>query len=193
LSEKLKNKTFREDLYYRISVIPIELPPLRDRLEDLPVLVQHFLQLHAQRQNMPALRVSEDVLAVLKTYSWPGNIRELQNALERACALCDDGCIELRDIPERILEVATQGTGMPGAAGLDPSTAEKALKAVRGSRTVQVMALKDFLRQQELAYISHVIDVLGGDKDRAAVMLGISLATLYRKVSPVEEEPACQN
>jgi DNA-binding NtrC family response regulator len=190
LQEKLKQKTFREDLYYRISVIPIELPPLRDRVEDIPLLVHYFVQAISQRQAVPPPHVPEPVLKVLTAYRWPGNVRELQNALERACALCDGGVIELRDLPERVLEsVATSVNVRPTPApaampAIDSALAEKAAGAAQWTKGFTLVQLKEFLHQQEVAYIEQAIQAVKGDKEKAAEMLGISMATLYRKLSP---------
>jgi DNA-binding NtrC family response regulator len=181
LQEKLKQKTFREDLYYRISVIPIELPPLRDRSDDIALLVSHFVRTTAQRQNIRPPAVSDDVLSVLKSYQWPGNVRELQNAIERACALCDAGLICLRDLPPQVLESVGKGT----AGGLSNAPVDSPLARVaRWVDKFEPVPLKDFLHQQEVAYIERVIEAADNDKDRAANMLGISIATLYRKLSP---------
>ncbi len=184
LQQKLKEKSFREDLYYRISVIPIELPPLRDRVEDIPLLVQHFVQKNAERQGTPAARVPDDVLEVLMSYSWPGNVRELQNALERAGALCDGGAIALKDLPERVLEKV----GCIGQAGLNPAVIQRAAGAIQTARGDSPIPLKDFLHQQEVGYIEQTIQASAGDKDKAAALLGISMATLYRKLAPTEDE-----
>jgi DNA-binding NtrC family response regulator len=190
LQEKLKQKTFREDLYYRISVIPIELPALRDRIEDIPLLVGYFVQLIAQRQSGPPPQVPEPVMKVLTAYRWPGNVRELQNALERACALCDGGVIELRDLPERVLEAvagaanARPATSPAAAPVVDSALAEKAAGAAQWTRGVPPMELKEFLHQQEVAYIEQAIQAAQGDKEKAAELLGISMATLYRKLAP---------
>jgi len=163
LQDKLRNKTFREDLYYRISVIPIELPPLRDRVADIPLLVQYFLQVFAQQQRIAVPQVAPEVLDVLQRYRWPGNVRELQNVLERACVLCDGGVITMKDLPALNLE-ATGATVPAAPAGSPP-------------------ALKSFLREQEISYIEEAIRAAGGDKEAAARKLGISMATLYRKLS----------
>ncbi len=204
LQQKMLNKGFREDLYYRISVIPIQLPPLRDRVEDIPLLVSHFVHEIAQNQGVPPPHVSDEVMNVLKVYDWPGNVRELQNAVERACALCDNGVIVLRDLPERVLEMVA-GTGSPTSLrqsptppssplGVDAALVEKAAGAAQWSRGIPPMQLKEFLRKQEVGYIEQAIEAAGGDKEKAAQMLGISMATLYRKLaspSAVEEpEPA---
>jgi DNA-binding NtrC family response regulator len=192
LQKKVKEKTFREDLFYRISVIPVQLPPLRERGDDLPVLVIHFVQVISQRLGMAAPRIPDEVMNVLRAYRWPGNVRELQNAIERACALCDNGVIELKDLPERILEtVATAGqeAGVEeernGANGPVASTvALQAASAAQWSKSGAPLQLKEFLHQQEVFYIEQAIKAAGGSKDKAAELLGISMATLYRKLAP---------
>ncbi|HVM60730.1 MAG TPA: sigma-54 dependent transcriptional regulator [Verrucomicrobiae bacterium] len=202
LQQKMMDKTFREDLYYRISVIPIQLPALRERVEDIPLLVTHFVQQICQRQGTATPRFSDEVMDVLKSYRWPGNVRELQNAVERATALCDGGVVALKDLPERVLEAASRGgvaapvmsapqpVTTPSAITRDvlepiinPSLAEKAAGAVPWSRGLPPMQLKEFLHRQEVDYIEQVIQVAGGDKEKAAEMLGISMATLYRKLA----------
>jgi DNA-binding NtrC family response regulator len=202
LQQKMVEKSFREDLYYRISVIPVQLPPLRDRTEDIPLLVTHFIQQISQRQGIVPPRFSDEVMGVLKSYRWPGNVRELQNAVERASALCDGGVVLLKDLPERVLEamagvgavtprvdlqrsspqpfVATTGTS---ERIIDPLLAEKAAGAAQWSRGLSPMQLKEFLHRQEVDYIEQVIQAAGGDKEKAAEMLGISMATLYRKLA----------
>jgi DNA-binding NtrC family response regulator len=184
LQAKLKDKTFREDLYYRISVIPIQLPALRERVDDIPLLVAHFVQTISERLERPLPRVPEDVLDVLKAYQWPGNVRELLNAIERACALCDHGEIELKDLPERLLESVAQQNAV--ATDSAPVSAQKAAGAAFWAHGATPIALKEFIRQQEIVYIEHAIEAAGGDKERAAEMLGISIATLYRKMTSEE-------
>jgi DNA-binding NtrC family response regulator len=183
LQKKLQEKQFREDLYYRISVIPIELPPLRDRTGDIPLLVHFFLQIIAQRNNTTPPTISDEVTAVLAAYPWPGNVRELQNAMERASALCDGGSVHLRDLPEHILQ-AVGKTAVAAEKPLDATVAQKAAGAAAWTLNSTPKPLKDFVHQQEVAYIEHAIAAAGGDKDKAAAMLGISMATLYRKLAP---------
>jgi DNA-binding NtrC family response regulator len=209
LQQKMVDKTFREDLYYRISVIPVQLPPLRDRTDDIPLLVSHFAQQISQRQKTPPPHISDEVMNVMKAYRWPGNVRELQNAIERACALCDGGAVLLKDLPERVLEAVagisaipqrvdshssvTQSMAaqdMPGPI-IDPMLAEKAAGAAQWSKGLPPVQLKEFLHRQEVDYIERVIQAAGGDKEKAAQMLGISMATLYRKLaSPSSEDEA---
>lgn len=193
LQQKMLDRTFREDLYYRLSVIPIQLPPLRDRVEDIPLLVGHFIHEIARRQGAPPPHMSDEVMNVLKAYNWPGNVRELQNALERACALCDDGVIVLRDLPERVLEVVA-GVGSPAnrqqpattpssLPSVDAMLVEKAAGAAQWSKGIPPIQLKEFLHRQEVNYIEQAIQAAGGDKEKAAEILGISMATLYRKLA----------
>jgi two-component system response regulator AtoC len=193
LQKKLKEKAFREDLYYRISVIPIELPPLRERRDDIPLLVNHFLQKSAERQSTTPPKVPTEVMNVLKFYHWPGNVRELQNALERACALCDDNALRLRDLPERILESAVAAGAVlnpDGTASADTETVGKVESVVSSVRPFRPIPLKDYLHQQEVLYIEQTVDHAGGNRARAAELLGISAATLYRKLSSAPQDPA---
>jgi DNA-binding NtrC family response regulator len=146
------------------------------------------------------------MMSVMKAYRWPGNVRELQNAVERAFALCDNGVFLLKDLPERVLETVA---GINGAApttlskssasssaarsnmpegAIDTTLAEMAAGAAQWSRGLPPMQLKEFLHGQEVNYIEQVIQSAGGDKEKAAHMLGISMATLYRKLAPSSEE-----
>jgi two-component system response regulator AtoC len=193
LQDKLREKAFREDLYYRISVIPISLPPLRERVEDIPMLAHHFVQTICERQSRPAPQLPEEVIELLKSYRWPGNVRELLNAMERACALCDGGVIQLSDLPERVLSGVAGASAEPqplAAPSVDIALAEKAAGAVQWSRGVPPMPLKEFLHQQEVGYIQRAIQAAGGSKEKAAEMLGISMATLYRKLAPAPSSSA---
>src|SRR3989454_290466 len=108
LQQRIKEGTFREDLFYRISVIPIELPPLRDRVEDIPELVHHFLA-HRQSSTNEVPKISDPAMEVLMNYTWPGNVRELENAIERGVALCDNSLIDAKDLPPRVLEAVQTG------------------------------------------------------------------------------------
>jgi transcriptional regulator with PAS, ATPase and Fis domain len=183
LQAKLKDKSFREDLYYRISVIPIQLPALRERVDDIPLLVTHFIKAISERLGRPAPRMPEEVLEVLQAYQWPGNVRELLNAMERSCALCDNGTIEMKDLPERLLESVAQ-QNVISSDDDKPAPAQKAAGAAFWAHGATPIALKEFIHQQEVMYIEYAIEAAGGDKERAADMLGISIATLYRKLTP---------
>jgi DNA-binding NtrC family response regulator len=164
LLEKTKNGNFREDLYYRLAVIPVEMPPLRERTEDIPLLVAHFLQKNSAQTSTAAKKIDPKALEILQSYRWPGNVRELENAIERACALCDDGLIRVADLPPQALRnsgvVPTEQTApMPVGQTLD-----------------------EYIREQERRYIEETIKLNSGNRERAAKMLDISMATLYRKL-----------
>ena len=164
LLEKVKEGKFREDLYYRLAVIPIELPPLRDRPEDIPLLVQHFLKKSAAGPNPRAMKIEPKAIEALQGYDWPGNVRELENAIERATALCDDDLIRVKDLPPQLLQGTADGPKSGGGA------------IPIGKK------LDDFIRDQERRFIEETIKHSYGNREKAAKVLGISMATLYRKI-----------
>src|SRR6266850_5358271 len=165
LQGKMKDGSFREDLYYRLAVIPVEIPPLRERLEDVPLLVNHFLQKQAPAATGETKKIDPKAVDILCHYDYPGNVRELENAIERACALCENDMILPTDLPPNIVATAL---------------GEKA-EQVRASMPVGE-PLDDFIQQQERGYIEATLAHCGGSREKAATMLGISMATLYRKV-----------
>lgn len=166
LQEAVAAGTFREDLYYKVSVIPIEVPPLRSRVEDIPLLAAHFLQRHAERTGSPAPEIDKYALRLLENYGWPGNVGELQNAMERACAFAEDGRIRPVDLPPKV----TQKVEITDA---DQKTVHH-LPIGAG--------LSDFVRKQEKLFIRETLKYNGGSREKTASMLGVSIATLYRKM-----------
>jgi len=166
LEGKIKKGEFREDLFYRLSVIPVELPPLRERLSDIPLLVKHFLKDMNERESRE-ISIEPVAVSALQCYNWPGNVRELENVINRAGALCEASKIDLADLPPKIVEIAQNG---------NLRAEQEDVAQHRGS------SLKAFLRNKERDYIQFVLDQCGGDKDKAAKALGISLATFYRKI-----------
>ncbi|MEQ1850026.1 MAG: sigma-54 dependent transcriptional regulator [Chthoniobacteraceae bacterium] len=166
LLDKVKDGKFREDLYYRLAVIPIELPPLRDRPEDIPLLVQHFLKSRSEAEGGTPIKIEPKAVECLQSYNWPGNVRELENAIERASALCDDQVIRMKDLPPQVIHHE------PGSSGLKGSS----LALPIGKK------LDDFIGDQERFFINETIKHTGGNREKAAKILGISMATLYRKI-----------
>lgn len=156
LIKEIKNRTFREDLYYRLNVIPIYLPALRDRIEDIPLLTDHFLKKFNQELNGTAESISKEAMEKLMKHSWPGNIRELENAIERAVALSKHKVIVPEDIP------LIKG---PNNDEIEQLRIDKAMT----------------LEELEKRYISKVLGQTGGRKGKAAQILGIDRRTLYRK------------
>ena len=114
---KSRDGSFREDLYYRLAVIPVEIPPLRERLEDVPLLVNHFLQKQASPTGGGPKKIDPKAVDILCRYDYPGNVRELENAIERACALCEDDMIMSGDLPPQIVELARRRRGQESARG----------------------------------------------------------------------------
>lgn len=145
---------FREDLFYRLGVIELVVPPLRDRREDMPSLARHLVEKTSRRLGIENLRLDSTTLDCLLAYSWPGNVRELENALERAAVLCKDRVIRPEDLP----------TSVTHAAVAAPSSVQRTLLEV------------------EQQHIQAVLDAVGGKRTRAAEILGISPATLWRRL-----------
>ncbi|MDH5563921.1 MAG: sigma-54 dependent transcriptional regulator [Nitrospirota bacterium] len=164
LAEEVKAKRFREDLYYRLNVIEIRLPPLRDRKEDIPLLAHGLLKKSLTAQQKHIEGISDSALARLIDYQWPGNVRELENIVERAATLTQGSSISLEDLPINLQ--AIQGDGQ---------FIEDAVE--------QILPLG----QVEKSYIRRVLEKLGGNKYQTAHVLGIDRKTLYRKLSEMEE------
>jgi two-component system response regulator AtoC len=156
LTECVKNGQFREDLYFRLSVIPIAIPPLRERREDVSLLVRHFLEKRYERFGVE-VALDDEAMYVLENHDWPGNVRELENVIERAATLCEGNRIRLADLPERLLE------------GHDLSF-------------VHDKTLKSITRDTQRRHIARVLRESGGDKKTAAKLLEISVPSLYRKI-----------
>jgi transcriptional regulator with PAS, ATPase and Fis domain len=128
---------FREDLYYRVNVVNLKIPPLRERLEDLPRLVNHFIEQFRGKRQKPIERVSSEVMALLLRYRWPGNIRELENAIEHAFVLCRGNVIEVEQLPERIVSGARKGENSStpfGGSSLE-AVIRECLSRNRGNRS----------------------------------------------------------
>jgi two-component system response regulator HydG len=161
LESQVKNGQFRQDLFYRLNVITIEVPPLRDRADDIPLLAQFFLSKYNEANQKKIEGFSEEVMGVLGRFPWPGNVRELENIIERAVSLCQGKRIDLADLPPRL-------TGVSEAAG-------------------QVMIPVGLpLDKIEQIVIQKTLVKTRGDKKAAANMLGISLSSLYNKLSRKE-------
>jgi DNA-binding NtrC family response regulator len=167
LDEEVKAGRFREDLYFRINVVTVHLPPLRERREDIPILVAHFLAKLARRERRAPAALSPEALKLLSAYAWPGNVRELENAIERAVAVAKGNVVLPSDLPPEVGGGA--GTAAAAAAGAGPATGEGGIIADRPT-----------LGELERRYIQLVLVECGGNKKKAAEKLGIDRRTLYR-------------
>jgi DNA-binding NtrC family response regulator len=159
LEEEIKRGNFRRDLFYRLNVIAIHLPPLRERADDIPMLADTFLIRACERHGVPAKRYSDGALEALVEYHWPGNVRELENAVERSVILSSSDVVDRASLPDRITERRSE-----------PLVNERA-------------APNPTLDTVERAYIMWVLQSEGGNKTRAAEVLGIDPSTLHRKLS----------
>jgi two-component system, NtrC family, response regulator AtoC len=167
LDEEVKTGRFREDLYFRINVVTVHLPPLRDRREDVPILVAHFLAKLARRERRAAAALSPEALKLLNGYSWPGNVRELENAIERAVAVAKGNVVIPSDLPPEV------GGGAGTAAAI-------AASGGGGLGDGGIIADRPSLGELERRYIQLVLQESGGNKKKAAEKLGIDRRTLYR-------------
>jgi DNA-binding NtrC family response regulator len=171
LTLEVEQQRFRADLFYRLNVVSLHIPPLRERTEDIPNLVDYFLGVYRERFTRPRLELSEEARARLEKYSWPGNVRELRNCLERAAALSAGDTIEVDQIP--ILDAGSPRIGVDRSApAADPQTAPITLEEL------------------EREHILGVLKQSAGNRERAAAILGISSRTLYRKLREYENQTA---
>ncbi len=161
LEDDVKRGVFREDLYYRLNVIVVNLPPLRQRLEDIPLLADHFLTMYTARNNKQIEGISPDALDLMTSYYWPGNVRELENVIERAVVLSRNPTIETGDLPSRISDE----------------------ERYQGQITVSIGTP---LEEMERRMIRETLRHTKGDKKLAARLLGIATRTIYRKMETVE-------
>jgi len=169
LKEEIRKGSFREDLYYRLNVVPMHLPPLRERREDILLLSDHFMNKFSQKMGKEITGLSEEAKTILLKYTFPGNIRELENMLERAVALIKGKVIQAYDLPE---EVCGQ-----------TSPVRDVCEKIRGSKPL-ASAVSLF----EKEYIQSVLEKTKGKKEQAAEILGISRKTLWEKIKELEIE-----
>jgi DNA-binding NtrC family response regulator len=167
LEQCVEDGTFREDLYYKISVIPIDVPPLRNRREDIELLSEYFLERYAERTGTPVQEVDKYAARLLEQYTWPGNVGELLNAVERACAFSEKNRIRPVDLPPKV------------AQKVEISDDEH--EQVKHQLPIGTK-LSDYIKKQEKLFIRETLKYNGGSREKTASMLGVSIATLYRKM-----------
>jgi two-component system response regulator HydG len=161
LAQLVKDKRFREDLYYRLQVITVTVPPLRDRREDIPLLAQHFLRRFAAKNHRELEGFTEAALARLIEYSWPGNVRELEHATERAVILGRGPLIDVGDLPETVSQTEPSARVIPIPLGMP-------------------------LEEVEQRLVEETLRLTKGNKVLAAKLLGIASRTIYRKLKERE-------
>lgn len=176
----VKDGSFREDLFYRLNVFPLEAPPLRERREDIPALVQHFISRFNVEEGKRVAGAAPETMEMLVAHDWPGNVRQLENAIYRAIVLSDGPYLQLHDFP------AISGVAMPVPAEALPAPAPASAPAIEmPPAPVQILDARGHLRTLEdieRDLIQHAIEVYAGHMSEIARRLGIGRSTLYRKV-----------
>jgi len=160
LKEQIAKGTFREDLYYRLNVIPFHVPPLRERAEDIPLFVEYFLKEFARETAREVLTVSDEAMGVLLAYQWPGNVRELKNLMERLVIMTPSSVITTDDIPVYL-------------KGSQPAQSQNIFKSA---------LLKEARRDFEREFIARKLKEFGGNIAKTAESIGIERSHLYRKI-----------
>ena len=160
LEDEVYERRFREDLFYRINVVKIDVPPLRERGGDVLHLARHFLAIYAERHGKPAMELTPTAAEKLISYSWPGNVRELENCLDGAVALARNDKVELDDLPEKVKSFRPERF------------------VVSANQPEEIVTIDELERR----YILRVLSLVGGNKSRAAQVLGFDRRTLYRKL-----------
>jgi DNA-binding NtrC family response regulator len=186
LEEAITKKEFREDLYYRLNVVGIHLPPLRARSEDIPLLAEYFLSRIAQKQHRPLLQLSGEAIKVMQAYPWPGNVRELQNTLQRACVLATSDVLLPKDLPlgqvisvSEVIDLSaapeTQGTALTELTVEEAARSLfEALTRENGDRELLPWIEEDFTRR--------AMDLSNNNQVKSSKLLGITRATLRKRL-----------
>lgn len=168
LKAKVKQGGFREDLYYRLKVVEIILPPLNQRTTTIPGLVRHFISLFAAKHRLPVYSISDQAMRVLHSYEWPGNVRQLRHVIERGCVMCSGTTIQLEHLPEEIRGSDQIVTVAAGTYDLLPDTREQRISPM------------NYANEKEM--LLKTLEQVGNNKSKAARLLGIDRSTLYRKL-----------
>jgi sigma-54 specific flagellar transcriptional regulator A len=182
LDTNIQDGRFREDLYYRLNVFPIDLPPLRERRDDIPLLINEFI-IRLEKMGRGAVRLTPGAMGSLCDYPWPGNVRELANLMERMVIMFPNGLVDVRDLPPkfqmegaRAIEVVLpEPVAMPAAPAAAASAAPARLPA-------DGIDLKEYLAELELSFINQALDEADGVVARAAERLGMRRTTLVEKM-----------
>jgi len=164
LEQAIREKRFREDLFYRLNVIPIETPPLRDRRDDIPDLVRHFIEVMRREKGRPIESISDDALWLLCEHDWPGNVRQLENVIEQVCVLCNEPEIRVEDLPPQL------------RGPKEPPPFEVPRVPSQG------LAFNDEVERFQRNLIAQALERTHGNKNRAAQLLGLNRTTLFEKM-----------
>jgi DNA-binding NtrC family response regulator len=180
--DEVANERFREDLYWRLNVVPIVIPPLRRRPEDVPQLVAHFLRAYSESNDRHVVHIQREALEAMQQYTWPGNVRELQNYVERAVVMADGD-----ELTVELLPAAITGTGAPKIASQPASGDLNVMIESVVQQGLSQLAAEDGLHEKivdrvERELISQVMQHCGQVQTKAATKLGINRNTLHKKL-----------
>jgi len=179
LEQEVAEKRFREDLFYRLNVVRIQLPPLRQRVEDIQLLAEYFLQKVAIQKHLPRMQLSEEALRVMESYAWPGNVREFENTIQRACVLATSAILLPKDLPLGTVHAAEPAHASQSAQPVAMTTEaaiDVLLKAAQSDASVQL------LPWLEREFTLYAMKATKGNQVRAARLLGITRATLRKRI-----------
>lgn len=194
LQDEMEEGRFREDLYYRLNVVPIYLPPLRERRDDLPLLIDFFRQRYAAANKVPIPTVPVEVMRALQNYSWPGNVRELQNYVERAIVLSSNNMLSMDLLPDYVRGGSTMRGGRQGAKTLESLCNELVALGMSQSTELDTNLHERIVSLVEKEVIGQVLKSCQGVQTKAATRLGINRNTLHKKISDyaLEEQPGME-
>lgn len=180
LEDEVTKRLFREDLFYRLNVVRIQLPPLRHRLDDIRVLAEYFLRKTSVQKALPQIRLSEEAVRVLEGYAWPGNVRELENTLQRASVLATSDVLLPKDIPIGHLPLLETPTGEAPVTALGAISTEVAIEVLLNA--AQADPSVQLLPWLEREFMIHAMKATNGNQVQAAKLLGITRATLRKRI-----------
>jgi len=187
LEEAIADGKFREDLFYRLNVIPIQIPPLRERKSDIPLLVQHYLKYFNEQKGKSIESISDAAMEILCNYQWPGNIRELANFMERMVVLSTDKSLTPRDLPDKVLNDVPKETWEPLVQAESNETPAEFMRKSRNQAHYIGMPeegvnLKQMVEEFEKELIIEALEKTNGVKNQAATLLGLNRTTLVEKL-----------
>jgi two-component system nitrogen regulation response regulator GlnG len=180
LEQEVAERKFREDLFYRLNVVRIQLPPLRQRIEDVRLLAEYFVQKVATQKHLPQFKLSEEAVRVLEGHSWPGNVRELENTIQRACVLASSDILLPKDLPLGASAAPEPVASADGTAPAPPQTTEAAIEVLL--QAAQVDPDVQLLPWLEREFTLYAMKATKGNQVRAAKLLGITRATLRKRI-----------
>ena len=189
LQQMVQEGNFREDLFFRINTFEIYLPPLRERLDDIPELARHLLARHLRKDSLPANMLPPETIRLLQCHPWPGNVRELANVLEHAAIISDGQSIRPDDLPRSVHKTPNTNSEIPLARNQAAShSSQNTSSQVAAPPAANLSTEPRTLRQMEEEMILRTLDKYHGDKPLAAKELGIALKTLYNRLSQIESQ-----